>query len=77
MKKYGQNYQQNNRELAGAIAQCPGGSIREIKELLHIEQNELNPYRKRLIRKGIADGSVRGYLTFSLPFFNDFVLDNI
>ena len=66
-----------DRELAGAIAQCPGGSIREIKELLHIEQNELNPYRKRLIRKGIADGSVRGYLTFSLPFFNDFVLDNI
>ena len=66
-----------DRELAGAIAKCPSGSIREIKELLNIEQNELNPYRTRLIRKGIADGSTRGYLTFSLPFFNDFVLDNI
>ena len=66
-----------DREVVGAIAKCPSGSIREIKELLHIEQNELNPYRTRLIRKGIVDGSTRGYLTFSLPFFNDYVLDNI
>ncbi|MDO4842452.1 MAG: hypothetical protein Q3982_07245 [Phoenicibacter congonensis] len=66
-----------DREVAGAIAKCPSGSIREIKEFLHIEQNELNPYRTRLIRKGIVDGSVRGYLTFSLPFFYDFVLDNL
>lgn len=36
-----------DRELAGAIAQCPGGSIREIKEMLHIEQNELNPYLEK------------------------------
>ena len=66
-----------DREVVGAIAKCPSGSIREIKELLHIEQNELNPYRTRLIRKGIVDGSTRGYMTFSLPFFNDYVLDNI
>lgn len=77
MKKSGQNYQQKTVSLQVLLPNVQAGSIREIKEMLHIEQNELNPYRKRLIRKGIADGSMRGYLTFSLPFFTDFVLDNI
>ena len=35
-----------------------------------------NPYRKRLIQKGIADGSRHGHLTFTLPLFDLFVVEN-
>jgi len=38
--------------------------------------NEFNPYRKRIVKKGIVDGSEYGMVKFVLPFFENFVLEN-
>ena len=62
--------------VAHGIAQVKSGKISEIRELLHMETNEFNPYRKRLIRKGLIDGETRGYVKFTLPFFEEYVLEN-
>ena len=34
--------------------------------------NHFNPYRRRLIQKGVVDGGMRGYVRFTLPLFNEF-----
>lgn len=65
-----------DRQIAYAIAQCPSGKIKEIREILQIDNNAFNPYRKRMIRKGILDGSEYGVVRFTLPFFERFVLEN-
>jgi len=65
-----------DQELIKAIASIPDGSIQSIKAFMSIGQNELNPYRQRLIRKGIVISPSRGYLRFVLPFFEQYVLEN-
>ena len=41
-----------------------------------METNEFNPYRKRLIKKGIVSGEMRGYVYFTLPLFDEYVIEN-
>jgi hypothetical protein len=41
-----------------------------------METNQFNPYRARLIRKGIVDGSLRGYVSFALPLFERYVIEH-
>ena len=65
-----------DRKVAEAMAKVPDGNIREIRSLLNMETNQFNPYRIRLIRKGIADGSTYGKLKFALPLFDSFVVEN-
>lgn len=36
--------------------------------------NEYAPYRDRIVKKGILDGSERGTLKFTLPLFEDYVI---
>lgn len=67
---------QKDRMVAYAIANTPDGRIADIREKIHMDTNEFNPYRKRLIRKGILDGTQRGHVRFLLPLFEDFVKDN-
>lgn len=52
------------------------GRIKEIRERLGMESNEFNPYRRRLIRKGIVTGETRGYVYFTLPLFDKYVEEN-
>ena len=66
-----------DKKIAGGIARCPEGRIKEINELLGLKTDEINQYRKRLIRKGIVDGSEYGRITFTLPYFDAFVLDQM
>ena len=61
--------------LAG-FADVEGGKIKDIREHLHMETNEFNPYRKRLIKKGILSGETRGYVYFTLPLFEEYVMEN-
>lgn len=68
---------ENDRRLAYGIARSRDGKISDIREILHLTTNQFNPYRKRLIRKGIIDGSKRGYVSFILPLFEQFVLENM
>lgn len=65
-----------DRQIAYAIAQCPSGKVKDIRNILHIENNAFNPYRKRMIKKGVLDGSEYGIVKFTLPFFERFVLEN-
>lgn len=41
-----------------------------------MDLNHFSPYRKRLLRAGIVDGSEYGKLRFTLPFFAEFVIEN-
>ena len=52
-------------------------SVLEIRENLHMDSNEFSKYRLRLIRKGIVDGNTRGKLSFTLPMFKKFILDQV
>ncbi len=63
-----------DREIIHAVASIKNGKISEIRESLNLDTNSFNPYRNRLIKKGLLDGSVRGYLTFTLPFFEEYVM---
>lgn len=66
-----------DKEIAYAIANCKDGQIINIRKELGIESNEFNPYRNRLIKKGVINGETRGYVSFTLPYFGEFVLDYV
>ena len=65
--------------MQGRIVFATGnaGKIKEIREHLGMETNEFNPYRKRLMKKGIVSGETRGYVFFTLPLFERYVIDNL
>lgn len=65
-----------DRQILVAIANHPEGKIADIRAELDIETNEFNPYRKRLIKKGIINGDQRGIVSFTLPMFEDYVTEN-
>ncbi len=65
-----------DRQILYGIAETESGKISEIRKLLGIETNQFNPYRKRLIKRGLINGEERGYVRFTLPFFGEFVSEN-
>ena len=65
-----------DRDVLYGIAKSSAGKISEIRDILNLETNEFNPYRKRLIKKGLINGEERGYVRFVLPLFEQFVLEN-
>ncbi len=75
-EKIWEELSEKDRKLVIAIAESEDGNIAQIRKNAGMTSNEFSPYRIRLIRKGIADGSVRGKLNFCLPFFRDYVLEN-
>ena len=64
-----------DKKVVIAIAEEPSGKIKSIRERLSMETNQFNPYRKRLIDKGLVSGDERGYISFLLPLFGQFALD--
>lgn len=65
-----------DRQLAWGIARSRTGKVAEVRGLLNMETNRFNPYRRRLIQKGIVNGDRRGYVGFALPCFEDYVLEH-
>lgn len=65
-----------DRQLCYAIAKTPDGKVLDVRSYLNMETNAFNPYRKRLIDKGLIDGEERGIVRFTLPYFEDYVLEN-
>ncbi|WP_028263448.1 ATP-binding protein [Atopobium fossor] len=63
---------EKDRFVVRGIADAEGGKVAEVRKKLHMESNEFNPYRQRLIRKGVINGDKRGYVYFTLPFFGEF-----
>ena len=67
---------QKDRLVARGIAEVNSGKIKDIRAYLGMETNEFNPYRKRLIKKGIISREMRGYVYFTLPLFDEYVVEN-
>ena len=63
-----------DKEFAFAIAKSKSGKASEIKKLLNIENNKYTPYRDRLLKRGLIDGSQHGYISFILPLFEEYVI---
>ena len=66
----------NDRKILYGMAKTKSGNIKEIRDLLEMSTNEFNPYRQRLIRRGIISGDERGYVRILLPFFDQYALAN-
>lgn len=64
-----------DRTVVEGIASAETGRILDIRKKLNMTSNQFNPYRTRLIRKGIVDGAQRGILKFILPMFKEFVIE--
>lgn len=67
---------ETDRKILFAVACSDDGKIKGIREQLGIDTNHFNPYRKRLIRRGLLNGEVYGVVTFTLPLFKEFVEEN-
>ncbi len=67
---------ENDKNLIISIAKTKSKLVKDIMACCNLDNNHFNPYRKRLINKGIVDGSHRGKLTFILPLFEEYVLEN-
>ena len=65
-----------DQEVARGIARAGEGPTKQIREELGMSQNEFNPNRKRLIKKGIILADARGSVRFTLPLFKEFCLVN-
>lgn len=63
-----------DQRVIRAIARAPRKRNKEIRQILGWDTDHYNPYRMRLVRKGIADGATYGHLYFTLPGFEAFVL---
>lgn len=56
-----------DREVARAIASSSDGRMKGIRERLGMTTNQFNPYRRRLILKGVVNGDVRGIRELHAP----------
>ena len=65
-----------DRKLAYGVAMSQTGKAKEIREILNLEDNEYSPYRNRLVKRGILDGSQHGHVKFTLPLFDEYVKTN-
>lgn len=61
-----------DKRIVLALANNPDGKIKNIRDEIGLTSDEFNPYRKRLIKKGIINGETRGYINFLLPSFDIF-----
>lgn len=67
----------NDRKVCIAIAESSYCEYKEVKSILNWDNNQLNPYRKRLINKQIISDKKRGFMPFTLPLFREFINDQV
>lgn len=65
-----------DQEVARGIARAGEGATKQIRNVLNMTQNEFNPYRNRLIKRGILYANARGSVCFTLPLFDKFCLSH-
>jgi len=63
-----------DKYILNGIANCKDGRLNQINDYLGLKKDEINPYRKRLIKKGLVDGSEHGILRLKLPLFDIFIV---
>ena len=62
--------------VAYGIARSEHGKTKEIREILKMESNEFSPYRERLSKRNLINTEETGYISFTLPLFDKFILNN-
>ncbi len=68
---------EGDKKVVKAMAKAPSDKVKDIMEVANLDNGHFNPYRKRLIDKGVANGENRGKLIFVLPLWKEFVLDSL
>ena len=63
-----------DQTVAYAIARSSTGKVSDIMADLKMEKNYFSNYRSRLLKRGLLSGEPRGYLSFTLPMFAEFVI---
>lgn len=59
-----------------SVVDSGSGKAEDIKSLMNIDNGKYSVYRSRLIKSGILDGDKHGYVSLTLPMFEEFVKDN-
>lgn len=67
---------QSDRLFMKNVVNSGSGKAEVIKQLMQIDNSKYSVYRSRLIKTGILDGDKHGYLSVTLPMFEEFVRDN-
>ncbi|MDO5133448.1 MAG: ATP-binding protein [Eubacteriales bacterium] len=67
---------ETDQRTVRAICTAKDQKVESIRAELHMDSNNFNVYRKRLIRRGIVSCPRRGYLELSLPRFAEFVFQD-
>lgn len=65
-----------DREVVAAIARSSTGAVSEVKQLLGMDANRFSPYRDRLVKRGVVDGGTYGKVSFTLPLFEQYVIEH-
>ena len=65
-----------DRRVALAIAQSETGKVADVRQIAAMDTNQFNPYRDRLVKKGVVNGEVHGYVSFTLPLFERYVIEH-
>ena len=65
---------EGDRKLAYGVARSESGKAKDIKSLASISDNEYSVYRDRLVKRGVLDGSTHGYVRFTIPMFEEYVI---
>ena len=66
---------EKDKRVVYAIANSDSGKIQDVRKKLDMKSNEFGPYKKRLIKKSIISDEP-GYARFTLPLFDEFVIEN-
>ena len=66
-----------DRRLLKCVALLPPmPKTSEVRESAKVSSNLFNVYRKRWIDMGIIESNTHGYISFTLPRFREYILDN-
>ena len=67
---------QSDKLFLKNVVNSGSGKAEVIKQLMQIDNGKYSVYRSRLIKSGILDGDKHGYVSVTLPMFEEFVRDN-
>ena len=65
-----------DKRFLKSVVDSGSGKAEDIKALMKIDNGKYSVYRSRLIKSGILDGDKHGYVSVTLPMFEEFVKDN-
>lgn len=65
-----------DKTILAAMTKSNSNKVAAIREIVNIDSNKFNIYRKRLLKKGVIKSAEYGHLDFTLPRFKEFILCN-